>query len=150
MEDFKGFIKKMNISEIPATILEGLINKKRKEETFRNRLLKCALSLLCTVILFIIYFIFKTSGTGNIGSNPLSFILEDKIFLMLFMLFFILLGRMTFLQKKFDKAEKEVDALREEIIDRSSEIWDTIEDWNQRVIIYKHLNETYDINLFHK
>lgn len=150
MEDFQVYIKRMNISDVPANILDSLVKKKSKEVTYRNRLLKCGLLLICTCLLFVSYFFYKTNGTGHIGINPLSFVLSDKIFLLLLLFFSSLLCFLNYYKKKFDKAEKELDKLREEVIDRGSEIWDPLEDRNKHVNILKHLKDAYDINLFHK
>ncbi len=51
---------------------------------------------------------------------------------------------------KSEKAEKEFDALREELIERSTELWYTEEQWNNRKQVYDKMNKDYGINLFFK
>ena len=150
MDDFELYIKKMNISDVPASILDSLVKKKRKEELYRKRLINSGLLLVCSILLFVVYFLFKTNGTGEIGSNPITFLLGDKFFRILFCFFCSLLGVLNYNKKKFDKAEKELDKLREEFIDRGSEIWDPFEDRGKYVSILKDFKKMYDINLFHK
>lgn len=57
---------------------------------------------------------------------------------------------MTKSQKKFEKAEKDFEELKEDVIDRSSDIWNSEVLEVKRIAQYHELKNKYDINLYHK
>ncbi|MDQ0271113.1 YpbF family protein [Cytobacillus purgationiresistens] len=61
-----------------------------------------------------------------------------------------LFGWMNVLRQKREKAEKEYQALRCEIIDKSKDLWKKEEEWKNRHIVYNMMKKNYDINLFHE
>ncbi|HHW35978.1 MAG TPA: DUF2663 family protein [Bacillales bacterium] len=58
--------------------------------------------------------------------------------------------RLKFLDKKAEKAEKEYNALRSEVIQRTEELWPKGEKWNNRHRFLKEMKEKHDINLYYE
>jgi len=58
--------------------------------------------------------------------------------------------RIKFIDKKAEKAEKEYNALRCEIIQRSEELWPEGEKRNNRHRFFKEMLEKHDINLYYE
>ncbi|MBP2240710.1 hypothetical protein J2Z40_001269 [Cytobacillus eiseniae] len=61
-----------------------------------------------------------------------------------------LFGFMNLLKTKKEKAEKEYQALRCEIIDKSKDLWKKEEEWKNRHIVFEMMKANYDINLYHE
>ncbi|WP_282155666.1 YpbF family protein [Cytobacillus gottheilii] len=70
----------------------------------------------------------------------------------MYMLVFIvaLYGFMNVLKEKREKADKEFNALRCEIIDKSKDLWKKEEEWKNRHLVYEMMKKTFDVNLYHE
>lgn len=58
--------------------------------------------------------------------------------------------RLKFIEKKADTAEKEYNALRCEVIQRSEELWPEGERREKRHLFFKEMKEKYKINLYYE
>jgi hypothetical protein len=61
-----------------------------------------------------------------------------------------LYGYMVLIKKKLDKAEKEFQLLRCEIINKSKQLWEKEEEWKNRHKVFEMMKKNYDINLYHE
>lgn len=59
-------------------------------------------------------------------------------------------GYMLLTEKKRDKAEKEYQGLRKEIISKSRDLWTKEEEWKNRHKVFEMMKNTFDINLYHE
>lgn len=57
---------------------------------------------------------------------------------------------MNVIRQKVDKLEEEFHALRCEIIDKSTDLWNTDEAWRNRHLVFRMMKEQYGINLYHE
>ncbi|OIJ15891.1 hypothetical protein BKP35_02565 [Anaerobacillus arseniciselenatis] len=150
MKDLEQFLKTMNISEEIKATLMSLMKKKEKEKKAEKKLNKVGFTTIGVIILFTVYFYFKIKVSGGLGASALSFILSDIMILIFIVSLMFLIFYMFEVKRKFDKAEKDVDKIRDDLIDRSSIIWRSPEERKLRYEVYKYLKDKQDINLFHK
>lgn len=148
MKEFEEFLKGMKISEHSKATLKLLMKKKEKENKYQSLLDWVGFSTLGVILVFGLYF--YVASRDGVGVTVLSFILNDVILLTILALLASLLYAMFYLKRKFDKAEKDVDKIRDDILDRSPDFWKTKEELQERYKIFKYLKEKQDINLFHK
>lgn len=136
--------------EATREMLQNVIKRKRKFDKYEKRHL---FTVWSTIFVFVVYGV-NLYITVYI---PYSYSAEDlfSAYLSLpnngFYLFFIfgLLGYMNVLKKKVDKYEKEYHALRCEIIDKSTDLWQG-KAWEKRHLVFEVMKKKYDINLYHE
>ena len=137
----------------PATkrMLQNLIDRKKKFDRFKSRHL---LSVWVTIGLISVYFYYLY----NTVLKPYSYSFAE-IFSVYVQnsanLYFLILtvgtyGLMILFKEKREKAEKEYQALRCEIVDRSKDLWKKEEEWKNRHIVFDMMKKKFDINLFHE
>ncbi len=150
MKDFEEFLKQIKISDHSKTTLLYLMKKKEKENKMQRNLNIIGITSIIIILLFASYFYYKMKINGGLGSSVLSFILNDGLLLFFMALLALLLYSMFHFKKKFDKAEKDVDKIRDDILDRSTDFWKSKDELKERYKVYKYLKDKQDINLFHK
>ncbi|RXJ03906.1 DUF2663 family protein [Anaerobacillus alkaliphilus] len=150
MKDFEEFLKQVNISDHSKTTLLFLMKKKEKENKMQRNLNIIGVTTIITILLFASYFYYKMKINGGLGTSALNFILNDSLLLFLMATLAFLLYSMFYFKKKFDKAEKDVDKIRDDILDRSMDYWKTKDELKERYKVFKYLKDKQDINLFHK
>ncbi len=150
MKNLETFLQQINISDMAKTTLLLLMKKKEKEKSIQKILDFNGTFNFVLIICLTIYFYFKLQFAGGLGSSALSFILSDNIILLFIFVLFFSIYSMVHFRRKFDKAEKDVDKIREDMMDRSNEFWKTPEELQERYKVFKYLKDKEDINLFHK
>lgn len=143
-------MEKLNLPDFTSETLKLLLKKKDKENKMDKKRNFFGLATIGIILLMTGYVYWKTAGATNTGGSALSFILGDPFLLLIITLLLILLFTIYYYKQKFDKAENDVDKIREDLIDRSSEFWNTPELVSKRYQLLKFLKEKKDINLFHK
>ena len=136
--------------EATKQMLQNVVKRKRKFDKY-ERLHFTVLWL--TVIAFFLYawYLYKTIYVlySYSASVMFSAYVSDSNNVWFLFISFGLFGYMNVLKKKVDKYEEEYHALRCEIIDKSSDLWQG-EGWEKRHIVFKLMKEKYDINLYHE
>lgn len=150
MKELETFLNQMNISDMAKTTLLLLMKKKEKENKMQKILNSIGAINIFVILVFAMYFYFKMKTSGGIGSSALTFILSDIFILVLIAVLSLLIYSMFYFKRKFDKAEKDVDKIREDIMERSYEYWRTTDELQERYKVFKYLKDKADINLFHK
>ncbi|WP_243290091.1 DUF2663 family protein [Bacillus sp. FJAT-47783] len=143
-------IKLLPFTDEPTkNMLQELVKRKHKYDTMKS---KCfmwqMIAVSSCVFLFIYgYFFLFLPNNGHIGYMFQSFINN------LFHLFFVLFigssyASVLFYKKKEEKKEKEFHDLRCEIIDKSTDLWNSDEAWKERDRVFTFMKNKYDINLY--
>ncbi|MEB1806891.1 MAG: YpbF family protein [Bacillaceae bacterium] len=141
----KQIIKKQDyVSDTGLVLVETLIERKVTEQHAEKLLRRATFSTLMCLGLGVIFMLLQGAAL-----NFLTLITSGFLYLYIG-LFLICLLFMKNAKKKLDKAEKEYEELRSEVIDRQEQLWDTAELWRKRHELFKFLNEEYKVNLFHK
>ncbi|MFC5714181.1 DUF2663 family protein [Thalassorhabdus alkalitolerans] len=142
-------LSQVDISPMAETLLLELVSRKEKEKA-ADVLVKRAgiLTMISMAVLLLSIFYMQSQGHNEVLQN----------ILVLFTVWWgqlaavsCILGAGTLItgKRKLVKAEEEFEKLREELIQRSEELWDTKERWETRHELFSCLQENYDINLFH-
>ncbi|WP_079509589.1 YpbF family protein [Mesobacillus jeotgali] len=137
----------------PATkrMLQNLIDRKNKFDRYKSRHL---LSVWVTIGLISIYFYYiyitVMKPYSYSFAEIFSVFVQNSANLYLLILTVGTYGFMILLKEKREKAEKEYQALRCEIVDRSKDLWKKEEEWKNRHIVFEMMKKKYDINLYHE
>jgi DMSO/TMAO reductase YedYZ heme-binding membrane subunit len=150
VKDLEEFLKQIKISDLSKTTLLLLMKKKDKENKMQKALNFIGIITIVIIVVFTTYFYYKLRVNGGLGSSVLTFIVSDIVILGFLAVLSFLLYSMSYFKRKFDKAEKDVDKIREDIMDRSTEFWKTKEELQERYKVFAYLKDKEDINLFHK
>jgi len=137
----------------PATkqMLQNVIDRKKKFDRYTARHL---LSVWITIGLTSIYFFYLYVTVIQPYSYSLAEIFSAYVQNSANLSFLILTagtyGLMVLLKEKREKAEKEYQGLRCEIVDRSKDLWKKEEEWKNRHLVFDMMKKKFDINLYHE
>ncbi|SFF95025.1 DUF2663 family protein [Sporolactobacillus nakayamae] len=144
---------KGQISGITFTILSELIKRKKEKDKWNGRETAAGLALIICVGIIVSYVFF--SHPGMLGSmHDLKALIGRPLSLAYVALCVALILLFTYCHGEREDAEDDYDELREEIIERTDELWmndepDTNGD-TDRFHILSLLKKKFDINLFYK
>ncbi|WP_416149680.1 DUF2663 family protein [Salipaludibacillus sp. HK11] len=138
-----------NIDSVETYLINAIIKAKSKESKVGKRLWRAGLYVLASVAGFMFY-LSTQWGTLTEGPTLLAGVASDPVVLVFMTLLGISYVNLQNIKFKFEKAEKDYDQLKEDMIDRASEIWSTPEKWKERARIFNELKTKYDINIYHK
>jgi hypothetical protein len=152
MKTFKEW--NVNLSYEPKVVkvmLEELVNRKNKLEKMEKAKMQWSLfAMACTAIFLLLGYNALSSQQVGMNTNILTALFGQPIILFLLLLLSVGFVQLNFFVKKTTKAEKEFDELREEIISRSTELWESDVSWESREAVYSFMKKEHDINLYHK
>jgi hypothetical protein len=137
----------------PATkqMLQNVVKRKKKFDEFKAKHL---FVMSCTLFFTLIYFIYLYLTIVKPFSYSFSAMFSAYVGNSANLYFLIITmgtyGLMNLFRGKMEKAEKEFHAIRCEIIDKSKDLWNKEEAWNNRHLVFEMMKKTYDINLFHE
>lgn len=128
---------------VAKVIIEELIQRKKKASQLEGSRNRTSIGLILLFIALLIFGV-DTAHSGILGTP---FKLTTYGMLLLACMMFIVL-RLLALQKKVDKAEDELEELREELIERSEDLWKQDEHWSTRKKVFDYILSVYGINLY--
>lgn len=141
--------EKVRVESIENYLVKAIIKAKLKETKTEKRLFRAGLYVLGSVAGFLFYLSTQWDSLIN-SSSMLTTIASDPIVLIFMSLLGISYVYLQNIKFKFEKAEKDYDKLKEDMVDRAHDIWSTPEEWKERSRVFDELKRTYDINLYHK
>lgn len=150
LNDLEKLMKKLNLPDFTTETVKSLMKKKDKENNIGRKLNFFGFTTIGVILFMAVYVYLIADGASNIGGSALGFILSDPVLLFLIAALFFLVFYINYYKRKFDKTEKDVDKIREDIIDRSPEFWNTPDLITKRYELFKFLKDKKDIDLFHK
>ncbi|WP_332630051.1 DUF2663 family protein [Halalkalibacter flavus] len=152
MKLFKEWnVRKYYGPEIVKVMLEELVARKEKLEKFEKAKMYWSIFAMGCAALFLLFGSASLSRQQmSLNTNILSAMVGHPLILLLMLLLSVGFIQLRLFVKKAKKAEKEFDELREEIIDRSSELWEKDSDWKSREALYSYIKKEHNINLYHK
>ncbi|WP_078576899.1 DUF2663 family protein [Salipaludibacillus agaradhaerens] len=136
--------------EIDTFMIKAIIKAKNKEKAAEKKLMRVGFLVILSLISLTVY-AFKNwiqwfQAEGSIFQK----IITDPFILFLTIVFIITFAWLQQVTVKFEKAEKDYDQLKEDMIDRAADIWSSPEAWKKRSDVFRELKEKHDINLYHK
>lgn len=145
-------IKMLNHHTDEATkqTLQLLVNKKRKQDTFKKREWRWRMFCCVTVGFFLAYVYFYIFHQSPSYSASISYFFDRSVHFWMVMFIAFQLGMIKYLLYKKDKAEKEYHELRKEMVKRSDDYWSKPTDWKQRHHVFDMMKKEFDINLYHE
>lgn len=152
MKPFKEWNVNSNYGpEVVKVMLEELVTRKNKVEKMEKAKTRWSLFSMFSASIFCLfgYQAFQVQQT-SLNSNILNALVGQPAVLLLMLLLSIGFIQLHFFGKKEKKAEKEYDELREEIIVRSPEFWETDVTWESREAVFSYMKNEHDINLYHR
>lgn len=141
--------EKVVVESVETYLINAIIKAKLKETKAEKKLFWAGLYVLGSAAGFLLYLSTQWELLIN-SSSMLTTIASDPIVLIFMSLLGFFSVYMQNVKFKFEKAEKDYDQLKEDMIERASEIWSSEEEWNERSHIFDDLKRNYDINLYHK
>ncbi|ERN54136.1 YpbF family protein [Alkalihalophilus marmarensis] len=140
------------LTNVSKVMLEEMIARKEKWEKLNKAKNHWSSFTLLSLGLFLLFGaqVLRGSSGLHFSSNFLSILVGNTILLLLILLFIVGIVQVKLLSKKTTKAEIEFEALREECIERSSELWEKDQSWQQRESVFTYMKTEHDINLYHK
>ncbi|GAE28982.1 DUF2663 family protein [Alkalihalobacillus hemicellulosilyticus] len=151
-----GGLKEWNIqndysSPVVKVMLEELIERKEKLKKLEkyNRYSGYLTLILLSLLLLVCYIEF-TQRLSSSYQSLLTSVLNNSLFLLVLLLTGLSLIYVQYFHKKVTKAEKEYEELREELMNRSSELWEDDTQWLARDHVFHYMKAEHDINLYYK
>ncbi|RIW28004.1 DUF2663 family protein [Bacillus salacetis] len=130
-------------------MLQNVIERKTKWDKFKRIHAIMLWSSVFLAFCLIYYFYNRIIGPYSYSFEAVfSVVFSKESHLYAFLVIFGMFGAVKVLYEKKEKAEKEYQALRSEIIDRSKDLWKE-ESWKKRHQVYELLKKQWDINLYH-
>ncbi|GAF65335.1 DUF2663 family protein [Alkalihalobacillus trypoxylicola] len=130
-------------------MLTELINRKKKMDKHEKAKINWSIFVFTSMAIAFIYIIY-TYFIHTASTNIRQFFTLNTSTILLIMITTLGVLQVKYFKKKEEKAEKEYEELRLEIIERSPEFWQEDQDWSKRHLIFTQIKSENDINLFHK
>ncbi|MGE7646958.1 YpbF family protein [Peribacillus frigoritolerans] len=132
-------------------MLQNVVDRKKKFEALKKKHLQSLWATMIVAVLFMIYLYFYIVVPYSYSFFSMFSVFVDQFSHFLFLAAAIgLYGYMVLIKKKLDKAEKEFQLLRCEIINKSKQLWEKEEEWKNRHKVFEMMKKNYDINLYHE
>lgn len=139
------------LDEVGQVIINDLQKLKKKHQKKEAELKFYKGVLVLIAVLFIAYIlIFTVLPYRFFYSTMISMLINDVYHYVFVGMLATVHYRLKFLDKKAEKAEKEYNALRSEVIQRTEELWPEGEKRNNRHRFFREMKEKYDINLYYE
>ncbi|MGG3844917.1 DUF2663 family protein [Aeribacillus composti] len=144
------------IKDLPYTdqptkhMLQGLIERKREFETYKQKCLVWKIITFVEVIIFIVFIYFNVYQRLETDLLFVLFYFFQSSHLFAVLLIAFSYSTAVYFKKKEEKAEKEYHELRWEIIDKSTDFWKSEEEWMNRDKVFSVMKKEFDINLYYK
>ncbi|PLR75618.1 DUF2663 domain-containing protein [Bacillus sp. V3-13] len=137
--------------EATKQMLQGVVKRKRKFDSFKFRHLIVMWLTICFAFLYLLYLYESVLQPYSYSfASMFSAFVGNSVNFYCLVFVFGTYGLMNLLREKRDKAEKEFHALRCEIIDKSKDLWKKEDEWKSRHLVFEMMKKNYDINLYHE
>ncbi|RNA69108.1 DUF2663 family protein [Alteribacter keqinensis] len=130
-------------------VVKALVKAKRKEEKAEKTVIRAGILCLCVLALAVFYMITAVFLSHH-SSQYWTVMIHDPVMIILIAVLVYTFANLKNKKKSQDKAERDFDRLREDVIDRSSDIWQLQHSTADRETYYQHLMKEHNINLYHK
>lgn len=139
------------VPEVTRISLNELIERKQEKNRFKLAGTKAAIFLIVVFALLLLYTsITKQELLSRFSQQVFQSVVSDPIVLLLVGCVLFGFMQMQYFSKKHQEADDDFETLRFDLIERSEELWPDFKQWNNRHVVFAYMNETYDINLYHK
>ncbi|WP_458412657.1 DUF2663 family protein [Schinkia sp. CFF1] len=142
---------RLYLDEVGQVIIQDLCKLKTKYEKKESELKLLRMMMLISAAIFIGYVLIFTVLPFRFQYGVMiSRLINDGYHYLFIAVLVTLHFRFRFIEKKAEKLEKEYNALRCEVIQRSEELWPEGEKRAKRHHFFKLMKEKYKINLYYE
>lgn len=132
-------------------MLQHLVDRKRKFESLQKKHLTVMWCTVAIAILFAVYLYFYVFIPYSYSFFTIFSVFVNQTYHLFFLICTICLyGYLTIVKNKMEKAEKEFQLLRCEIISKSKLLWEKETEWKNRHKVFEMMKKNFDINLYHE
>ncbi|MGA9289160.1 MAG: DUF2663 family protein [Anaerobacillus sp.] len=149
MDAFKEWKIPQPQSSVTIVLLQELVERKHNEKEYKAKTLFYGYVLTFLIIMIggiLVYELEKSTAflVQSISAKTTPLL---SLFFAMSIVAFYQLRKFT---KKCKKAEDEFESLRLEVLDRSDELFEGQNQWENRHSVFSYMKETFDINLYYK
>lgn len=132
-------------------MLQHLVDRKRKFESLQRKHRTVMWSTVAIAILFAVYLYIYVFIPYSYSFFTIFSVFVNQTHHLFFLFCTIgLYGYLTIVKNKMEKAEKEFQLLRCEIITKSKLLWEKETEWKNRHKVFEMMKKNFDINLYHE
>lgn len=132
-------------------ILQHVVERKRKFERLQRKHRKVLWSSVGVASSFFIYlYVYVVTPYAYSFFEIFAAFVNQSIHFLYLVATIGLAGYVKMLKNRMDKAEKEYQLLRCEIIQKSKMLWEQEAEWKNRHKVFDMMKNKYDINLYHE
>lgn len=140
-----------HIPEVTRVSLNALIERKQDKNRYKLAGIKAALFLIVMFAALMLYTtITKQALLNHFNQQAFQALVSDPLILLLAACLLFGFMQIQYYGKKYQEADDDYEALRYDLIERSEESWPDPVQWRNRHVVFAFMEETYDINLYHK
>ncbi len=132
-------------------MLQHVVDRKRKFEALEKKHRTIMWCTVSTSILFVVYLYLFVFIPYSYSFFSIFSVFVNQTYHLFFLICTIgLYGYLSIVKNKMDKAEKEYQLLRCEIITKSKQLWEKETEWKNRHKVFEMMKKNFDINLYHE
>lgn len=136
---------------VTAKVLQELMDRKDEVTRWKNAAAKATLFLFVLLAVFLFYvFVIKQGLLSRFSPGMFRETLSDPFIWLLAIGLIACFFRLRHVTAKYEEADDDYEALRCELIERSTELWPKLDQWEGRDRYFAYLENEYDINLYFK
>ena len=132
-------------------MLQHVVDRKRKFETLQRKHRTIMWITVSIATLFFVYLYLYVFIPYSYSFFTIFSVFVNQFSHLFFLVCTIgLYGYLTIVKNKMEKAEKEYQLLRCEIIQKSKLLWENESEWKNRHKVFEMMKNNFDINLYHE
>ena len=142
-------LKQLLVPEVTLTILRQLVQRKAKQDALKRKLVWWGMIFLSCIV-FASIFVTMQLHSVSTGERTYNDLMKSPSLWGVALAVFGTYWQFFLTRKSFEEAEEEYEALRMDVLNRSTELWSTEEQWEMRHLVFEFMKEQFDINLYYE
>ena len=132
-------------------MLQQVVERKKKFEALQQKHQMILWGTISVTVVFILYlYVYVMAPYSYSFFAMFSAFVNQSNHVVFLLITMGLFGYLTMVKNKMEKAEKEYQLLRCEIINKSKMLWEKESEWKNRHKVFEMMKKNYDINLYHE
>ncbi|USK58653.1 YpbF family protein [Peribacillus asahii] len=132
-------------------MLQHVVERKKKFEALQQKHQMILWGTISVTVVFILYlYVYVMAPYSYSFFAMFSAFVNQSNHVVFLLITMGLFGYLTMVKNKMEKAEKEYQLLRCEIINKSKMLWEKESEWKNRHKVFEMMKKNYDINLYHE
>ncbi|RID89263.1 DUF2663 family protein [Peribacillus asahii] len=132
-------------------MLQHVVERKKKFEALQQKHQMILWGTISVTVVFILYlYVYVLAPYSYSFFAMFSAFVNQSNHVFFLLITMGAFGYLTMVKNKMEKAEKEYQLLRCEIINKSKLLWEKESEWKNRHKVFEMMKKNYDINLYHE